>query len=224
MHDYIIFGIGILAQALFSARILVQWISSERAKKVLSPVIFWQLSLIASFLLIIYGILRNDIVIIGGQAFSYFIYIRNLRLKRAWRTIPKLFRFFTVAFPFMALIYILIGEEYNYSSIFDNKDISSLLLVWGSIGQIIFSLRFIYQWYYSEKIKQSVLPLGFWLISIFGSAMIIIYAILRADPVLIIGQVFGFVVYFRNIIISVKEKKHSKLIPDKKSIYETGNK
>ena len=147
MQDYIIFGIGLIAQALFSARILVQWISSERAKKVLSPVIFWQLSLIASFLLIIYGILRNDIVIIGGQAFSYFIYIRNLRLKRAWRTIPKLFRFFTVGFPFMALIYILISEEYNYSSIFDNKDISSLLLVWGSVGQIIFSLRFIYQWY-----------------------------------------------------------------------------
>ena len=224
MQDYIIFGIGLIAQALFSARILVQWISSERAKKVLSPVIFWQLSLIASFLLIIYGILRNDIVIIGGQAFSYFIYIRNLRLKRAWRTIPKLFRFFTVSFPFMALIYILISEEYNYSSIFDNKDISSLLLVWGSVGQIIFSLRFIYQWYYSEKIKESVLPLGFWLISIFGSGMIIIYAIFRADPVLIIGQVFGFIVYFRNIMISVKEKKHSRLIPKKQNTYEAGNK
>jgi len=216
MNDYIIFGIGLLAQLLFSARILVQWISSEKAGKVLSPVLFWQLSLIASFLLVVYGILRNDIVIIGGQVLSYFIYIRNLRLKRSWRKIPSTFRVFTVIFPVLAISYILIGNEYNYHSIFDNKDISSLLLIWGSTGQIIFALRFIYQWLYSERIKESSLPLGFWIISIMGSAMIIIYAILRKDPVLLIGQIFGFVVYLRNIMISLKEKKHIKIIPPKK--------
>ncbi len=212
MNDYLIFGVGILAQLLFSARILVQWISSERAGKVLSPVIFWQLSLVASFLLILYGILRNDIVIIAGQIISYFIYIRNLRLKRSWRKISIIFRIITLVFPVLAFAYLIIGENYNYSSIFDNKNISSLLLIWGSVGQIVFCFRFIYQWYYSEKLKESVLPLGFWIISIFGSAMIIIYAIFRNDPVLIIGQLFGFIVYLRNIMISLKEKKHIKLI------------
>lgn len=216
MNDYIIFGIGLLAQLLFSARVLVQWISSEKAGKVLSPVLFWQLSLIASFLLIIYGILRNDIVIIGGQVLSYFIYIRNLRLKRSWRIIPPLFRYFTFIFPILAIIYIIIAKNYNYHSIFDNKNISSLLLVWGSAGQIIFALRFLYQWLYSERIKESALPLGFWLISIVGSAMIIIYAIFRKDPILLIGQLFGFIVYLRNIMISLKEKKHIRIIPLKK--------
>lgn len=216
MNDYIIFGIGLLAQLLFSARILVQWISSERAGKVLSPVLFWQLSLIASFLLVVYGILRNDIVIIGGQILSYFIYIRNLRLKRSWRIIPPIFRIFTVMFPILAIAYILIGNEYNHHSIFDNKNISSLLLIWGSAGQIIFALRFIYQWLYSERIKESTLPLGFWLISIIGSLMIIIYAIFRKDPVLFIGQLFGFVVYLRNIMISLRENKHIRIVPAKK--------
>jgi len=213
MSDYIIFGIGLFAQLLFSARILIQWISSEKARRVVSPVIFWQLSLAASFLLIVYGILRNDIVIIGGQFISYFIYIRNLRLKRSWRKIPLLFRISTLIFPVLAVFYLIIGKDYNYSSIFDNKNISSLLLIWGSVGQIIFVFRFIYQWYYSEKVKESVLPLGFWLISIIGSSMIIIYAIFRKDPVLLIGQLFGFFVYLRNIMISMKEKKAIILFP-----------
>ena len=50
MSQYFIIAIGLLAQLLFSARLLVQWIASERAHKVLSPTLFWQLSMAASFL------------------------------------------------------------------------------------------------------------------------------------------------------------------------------
>lgn len=67
--------IGFAAQALFSARMLVQWILSERAKRVLSPTIFWALSLLGSILLCLYGWLRADFAIILGQIFSYYIYI-----------------------------------------------------------------------------------------------------------------------------------------------------
>lgn len=49
MSQYFIIAIGLLAQLLFSARLLVQWIASERAHKVLSPTLFWQLSMAASF-------------------------------------------------------------------------------------------------------------------------------------------------------------------------------
>ena len=48
--------IGLLSQGLFSSRIILQWIKSERAKQVLVPALFWQISLISSFLMIIYGI------------------------------------------------------------------------------------------------------------------------------------------------------------------------
>ena len=71
-------AIGFLAQTFFSARILVQWILSERARHVLSPTIFWVLSLMGAYLLCIYGWLRNDFAIILGQFISYYIYLLSL--------------------------------------------------------------------------------------------------------------------------------------------------
>ena len=78
MNQYLVFSIGFLAQILFSARQLTQWIASEKAGRILSPLLFWQLSILASFLLMVYGILRNDLVIILGQIITYGVYIRNL--------------------------------------------------------------------------------------------------------------------------------------------------
>ncbi|MGI9545352.1 MAG: lipid-A-disaccharide synthase N-terminal domain-containing protein, partial [Cyclobacteriaceae bacterium] len=57
------------------------------------------------------------------------------------------------------------------------------------------------------KEKRSVLPMGFWLISLFGSLMIISYAIYRYDPVLFLGQIFGAILYSRNIILLVRQKR-----------------
>lgn len=92
MNPYLVFLIGIAAQILFSGRLLVQWIASERAKKVLSPTLFWQMSMAASFMLCVYGWLRNDFAIIAGQLISYYIYIWNLRAKKAWDTMPAVLR------------------------------------------------------------------------------------------------------------------------------------
>ncbi|MFP4065545.1 MAG: lipid-A-disaccharide synthase N-terminal domain-containing protein, partial [Bacteroidales bacterium] len=93
MDHYLVIGLGLIAQGLFSARFIIQLTRSEIAGKVVSPVVFWQLSLLASFMLIIYGFLRNDIVIIGGQLVSYYIYIRNLQLKHQWKIIPSPLRY-----------------------------------------------------------------------------------------------------------------------------------
>ncbi|MEL6584833.1 MAG: lipid-A-disaccharide synthase N-terminal domain-containing protein [Pseudomonadota bacterium] len=71
-----IFGLG--AQAIFMSRFLVQWISSERAKKSVMPVAFWWLSITGAAMLLTYGILRQDIVIILGQSFGFLVYARNL--------------------------------------------------------------------------------------------------------------------------------------------------
>lgn len=199
-----IFTIGFIAQGLFSARLIVQWIKSEKAGKVLSPTLFWQLSLIASFMLIAYGVLRNDIVIIGGQLISYFIYIRNLRFKKAWRYLPMWFRVSVLASPVLALCYLLLNKQFHFHSLLNNPEISVPLMVWGSAGQIIFTFRFVYQWLYSEKQKKSVLPPGFWIISLIGSLMIIAYGIFRFDPVLIVGQLFGTIIYSRNLFIHDK--------------------
>ena len=83
-----ILAIGFLAQVFFSARIIVQWIMSERAHRVLSPSAFWVFSIAGSYLLFIYGWLRSDFAIILGQFVSYFIYLWNLRAKGIWATLP----------------------------------------------------------------------------------------------------------------------------------------
>jgi lipid-A-disaccharide synthase-like uncharacterized protein len=71
---------GVLAQFVFGARFIVQWIASEKAERSVIPVGFWFLSIAGGLMTLIYGFARRDIVIIMGQALSIFIYARNLML------------------------------------------------------------------------------------------------------------------------------------------------
>lgn len=207
MNEWVIYSIGFVAQILFSSRLLVQWIKSEKAGKVLSPTLFWKLSLLASCTLIVYGVLRQDIVIILGQAVSYYIYIRNLRLKREWFKFSLPLRIIALVLPPLAFTLLLMTEQYSLQGILFNASIPAPVLYWGGVGQIIFTFRFVYQWLVSEKKNQSVLPIGFWLISLTGSLIMISYFIIRLDYVLIIGHVFGITVYTRNIMLWMKERK-----------------
>ena len=104
-YKYFVYVIGFAAQILFSARLLLQWIQSEKVKKVLTPELFWQLSLMASFLLFIYGWLRDDFAIMLGQSLTYFIYIRNMQLQGSWKKLPSILRGFLFGFPFLIAIY-----------------------------------------------------------------------------------------------------------------------
>jgi len=207
MNDWLIYSIGFLSQILFSSRILIQWIQSEKSKKVVTPLIFWQLSLIASFLLFVYGWLRNDFAIMLGQVITYFIYIRNLQLQNFWKKMPLLLRSFLLLFPFIIVIYGFNNNALDLSLLLRNESIPLWLVILGSIAQVVFTGRFIYQWIYSERKKSSELPLGFWILSISGSLLIMIYAILRKDPVLLTGHIFGSFVYIRNIFL-IKKSKH----------------
>jgi len=70
--------LGFAAQALFTARFLVQWIASERAGHSVIPLAFWIFSIGGGVLLLIYALYRRDAVFIAGQAFGLFVYLRNL--------------------------------------------------------------------------------------------------------------------------------------------------
>ncbi|NOZ83632.1 MAG: hypothetical protein GXP60_02295 [Epsilonproteobacteria bacterium] len=80
-------------------------------------------------------------------------------------------------------------------------------LIIGFIAQIIFGARFLLQWLVSEKQHKSVIPIGFWYLSIVGSLMLLIYAIHRKDPVFILGQATGLFIYIRNLMMIRKEKE-----------------
>ncbi|WP_053144419.1 lipid-A-disaccharide synthase N-terminal domain-containing protein [Pseudomonas sp. P97.38] len=85
----------------------------------------------------------------------------------------------------------------------------SIWLAVGFGGQLAFTGRFALQWLYSEYKKRSLIPVGFWYLSIVGSALLLAYAIYRQDPVFIVGQSFGFVVYLRNLQLIAKQAEQA---------------
>lgn len=199
MSTSLIFSIGILAQFLFASRLIAQWIVSEKQRKVLAPTIFWILSLIASILLFIYGYLRNDLAIMIGQLLTYFIYIRNLQLQDKWHLIPSYVRWFIIVAPLVVLLFYVANNTISISNLLNDPEIPLWLVLFGITSQLIFTMRFIVQWVDSEKQKQSLLPLSFWIMSIIGAFLTLIYAVFRSDWVLILGHCFGMVIYIRNI-------------------------
>ncbi len=72
--------LGLLAQLLFTARMLIQWLASERAQESVVPEAFWWLSLIGATMLLMYFTWRVDVVGILGQSTGWGIYVRNLWL------------------------------------------------------------------------------------------------------------------------------------------------
>ncbi|MGD9809457.1 MAG: lipid-A-disaccharide synthase N-terminal domain-containing protein [Deferribacterales bacterium] len=80
------------------------------------------------------------------------------------------------------------------------------LTIFGFVGQLLFFMRFIIQWLYTEKYKKSAVPVSFWYYSIFGSFMLLTYSVLIKDPIFIIGQSTGAIIYLRNISLIYKER------------------
>lgn len=203
---WFVFAIGFLAQTFFSARILFQWILSEKARKVVSPSIFWILSIAGSYLLCLYGWMRDDFAIVLGQFISYYIYLWNLNEKGIWQRLFVGLRGLLFLTPIVAIAFMLRDVDAFIANFFCNESVPLGLLIFGSAGQVIFTLRFVYQWFYSRKKHESVLPIGFWILSLIGSSIIVSYGIFRLDPVLILGQSVGFVAYIRNIILARANK------------------
>ena len=201
--------VGFIGQGLFFSRFLFQLILSERQRKVITPSIFWKLSLAASVIFFVYGYLREDFSIMLGQSITYFIYIRNLQLQNEWQKLPKIFQIFLFAFPVFIVIYAYNNDVMDLDKLLRNEDIPSWLLILGIVAQLVFIFRFIYQWFTSERKKTSHLPLGFWIISLTGSALILTYSIFRSDLVLFVAHSIGMLVYVRNIYIFSKQDDKS---------------
>lgn len=68
-------------------------------------------------------------------------------------------------------------------------------------GQIVFASRFWVQWIASERARRSIVPISFWYLSIVGGLLSLAYAVYRLDPVFILGQVSGTMIYARNLAL-----------------------
>jgi lipid-A-disaccharide synthase-like uncharacterized protein len=96
-------------------------------------------------------------------------------------------------------------------------DTHAAWLATGFLGQFLFTMRFLVQWLYSEKRRRSVIPIAFWYFSIAGGLVLLAYALHRADPVFILGQGMGIVVYTRNLHLINRHRKASRR-PDDRAV------
>ena len=77
----------------------------------------------------------------------------------------------------------------------------------GLTGQLLFTMRFLVQWVQSEREGRSVIPLAFWYFSLGGGLVLFSYAVYRTDPVFILGQSMGIVIYSRNLWLIHAERR-----------------
>jgi len=81
-----------------------------------------------------------------------------------------------------------------------------LWLAIGLVGQCLFMMRFIVQWIHSERHQKSLIPVSFWYLSLMGGLIVLAYGIHRVDPVIILGQMPGTIVYVRNLMLIHRNK------------------
>jgi lipid-A-disaccharide synthase-like uncharacterized protein len=84
-------------------------------------------------------------------------------------------------------------------------------IIFGFVGQALFFGRFVVQWIASERAGRSVIPVAFWFFSVGGAVIVLAYAIYRLDPVFIIGNTTGLLIYGRNISLIMREKRRAAL-------------
>jgi len=77
-------------------------------------------------------------------------------------------------------------------------------VIFGFFAQFVFFLRFLIQWFLSEKLGRIVIPGLFWHLSIAGAALILIYAIHRQDPVFMVSASLQLVLFWRSLFIHRK--------------------
>jgi lipid-A-disaccharide synthase-like uncharacterized protein len=85
--------------------------------------------------------------------------------------------------------------------------VETWLLVLGFAAQGLFAARFLVQWIASERARRSIVPISFWFLSVCGGTLLLVYAVLRRDPVFILGQASGLIIYSRNLYLIYREHK-----------------
>lgn len=205
--SWTVYLVGFIAQGFYTGRSLIQWIKSEKSKKIESPMLYWLFSLIGSVFFFLYGYLREDFSVIFGEMLSFYIYIWNIRTKGVTSRLADAM-VTAVSFLPLAVIGILVFKDADVftATYFRNENLPLYAVLWGMTGQFIYKMRFVYQWYYSYRRHASILPIRFWWIAFIGSLMIIVYGIYRLDVIIVMGQV-GILATIRNLMIGYKARK-----------------
>jgi lipid-A-disaccharide synthase-like uncharacterized protein len=196
-------GFGWLGQTLFAARMLQQWLASERAGRSHVTAFFWWTSLGGSASLLVYLVYRGDPVFLSGELVSTAIYVRNLMLIRGGTEgehVRKENPLLAVAVGFLAFVAVGVFSVVAGTKIV-TFDEPPLWLALGFAGQLVWSSRFVLQWFSSERAGESVLTANFFRVSILGAVVLFAYAIHRVDWVMMAAFGLNPIPYARNLVL-----------------------
>lgn len=217
---------GFLSSLAFGSRFLIQWIVSEVNKKSTVPPLFWILSLTGNCILLIHSFFQLQFHVLLVQTCNGVISWRNLNLMqpahRRFSTRSTLFIFFGALFITTSLFLVQTLLLTDNESIFFRIPVTpwhrhtetSVSLIWhilGFAGLVLFNSRFWFQWWISEKKGTSYLGASFWWLSLIGDALCMIYFIRLWDFVNIVGPLFGFIPYVRNLML-IRKNSFSTLL------------
>ena len=198
-------ALGWLGNVGFFSRFFVQWLASERAGRSVAPQAFWWLSLLGSACLGAYTYHGGEPVLFAGHLLNGGLFARNLWLSMRPRAAREShWGLGIAALVLMAsLIWLGMGRARG------NLTEAPVWLTVSLLGQLIWSSRFVLQWWESERKGMSHFPVLFWWISLVGNGLLLAYSAHVGDPVLIAGYVPGPLVQIRNLMLGQSPLQHT---------------
>jgi lipid-A-disaccharide synthase-like uncharacterized protein len=174
----------------------VQWIASERLRRSVTPRAFWWMSVAGSCCLAAYSLHAGELTLLLGNAVNGAIFARNLRLEgRLARRVPPRLLPALAAAALVALLAPALGS----ASGSDGQVRAWLAVV--TVGQALWSSRFVVQWWHAERVGRAQLPPAFWWISLAGNGLLLAYALHLGDAVYVAGFLPGPLVQVRNLLL-----------------------
>ena len=210
-----LYPLGFLSSLAFTARMLVQWLSSESQGKSFVTPLFWKLSLIGNTTLAIHSLLQVQFHVCLIQVCNAIISWRNLNLMQSTEkqiSTKSTIIFLCCGAYFTSVLFLLQGhyllentqEWFRIPVTPWSHTQTPLHFAWhlfGFFGLALFSSRFWFQWWSAEKKQRSYLGPTFWWISLIGEAICLIYFVKIHDPVNFIGPAFAMIPYIRNLML-----------------------
>jgi len=189
--------LGWIGNVCFFSRFLVQWALSERARRSLTPAVFWRLSLVGTTCLGLYSAQQGKYVLLVGYVLNGSIYARNLWMQRR-AGVRTLTPGTAALLALVAVGGLIAGALLNLDA---DPEASAAWVVCAAVGQAVWSSRFVVQWWHSERAGESHFPPVFWWLSLAGNALLLAYAVHLGDPIFIAGFVPGPLVQVRNLML-----------------------
>lgn len=192
-------ALGWIGQACFFSRSLYQWFESERAQRSAAPKHYWTMSLVGSALVGVYAVSRAEWILLAGLVLNSVVYARNLALGARRPVLQRV----PLALAGVAMTAILLTV---WAAQLESPD--SLPRSWVSLaalGQLLWSSRFLIQWFQAERSGRPTFGPSFWWTSLLGNVALLAYAIRLGDPVFIAGFALGPVPQVRNLMLLARQ-------------------